>query len=217
MHGSGGSFAAKNSSHGSGTFKHTVKANGGVAEIGVETHNGSSASSGGAVTISGNVTATGPVAGVNVHANGITITGNVTTKGSGGSVATHTTFTPSSGPGAFSTSFSGPGRVTGVSLEGNHGALNVGGTVKVTGPGLTGAEIVGKGVTVGAVSGSASAALKYKILDTRKAATATSFTASSFTLLTTGINATGFSAANVKGNVTLNADRKSTRLNSSHH
>jgi filamentous hemagglutinin family protein len=195
--------ATKGSMHGSfasgeagGTASFNIQ--GGEAHIGLD------GSSGGNINVAGAIAASGPTAGVDIRGTAIKVSGGVSAVASGGTDVTDFRRGTSS-----HTHFSGPGDITGVNIGGLNSAasVNIGGTVKVKGPGLVGVMITGHKVTLGGLSASASAARKYTVLDTGNSINATdSFTLGDVAILVfqgSGGAVTG--AATVTGNVNLNA------------
>lgn len=195
--------------HIGGTFSgsdiaQTFDINGGEAGIHIETGSGSSTS----VTISGNLVAKGPAAGVGVSGNDIAVSGNVSVTGSGGSMDIDTHVTSYGGAALYHTHVTGPGELTGVHMGGatSTASVDVGGSVTVHGPGLVGVFIVGNNVSLGGLSASASAARAYSVLDTRVSATVDNFTLGSVTMLVAEANSSSITGpATITGNVTLNA------------
>ncbi len=179
----------------------TFNINGGEAHIGLD--GGLSSTS--VITVAGNLSATGPAAGVDMDAHTVKVSGGITAIGSGGAVNVKSVITRSS---AGTVHFIGPGDVTGVNIGGatSTGSVNVGGTIKVKGPGLVGIFVAGNNVTLGGVSASASNTAKYSILDTRVSNTTDNFTAGSVAVLVIEGNSSGITGpATITGDVTLNA------------
>jgi filamentous hemagglutinin family protein len=193
--------ATKGSMHGS--FFGTVEGGGNGTFIikGGEAHIGLDGSSGN-VAVTGALAVTGPTAGVDIKGTTIKVSGGVSAIASGGTdvVDRHL--------GSEHLHFTGPGDITGVNIGGvsSAGSVNIGGTVKVKGPGLVGVMITGHKVALGGLSASASAARKYTTLNTSDAPTTNSFTVGDVAVLVfqgSGGQVTG--PATVTGNVSLNA------------
>ncbi|HEY1771562.1 MAG TPA: filamentous hemagglutinin N-terminal domain-containing protein, partial [Gammaproteobacteria bacterium] len=211
-HGVGSSVSGANNSH---TFAHTFKLDGGSANIRITSGNSGSNGSGlltqngGPVTITGNITATGPTANVNLKSQSVTVAGNVTVTGSGGALTSDTVFTSPSSPG-YHVHYVGPGQITGLNVQGGaNGLVSIGGNVDVKGPGLVGVIIIGTTVKLHGLSASASAAENYSVLDTRVSNTTTTFTDDSLAVIVDAVGGTktapAFTAATVTGNVDLGA------------
>ena len=207
------------------TYAHTFNGSGGVAGIKIRSGNSGSHSSGiitqngGPVTINGAISAKGPRATVDIKGKTITVGGTVTIAGSGGTLASTTKVT---GPnGGFSTSFSGPERPTSLNLQGAaSGSVDVAGKIDVKGPGLVGVIVIGGGVTLHGLSGSASAVKTYVTKDTRISTTKTTNTIGSLAVFVDDVSVAGgaltFTSAADTGDVTLlskgNVDM-ATRIN----
>jgi hypothetical protein len=207
------------------TYTHTFSGSGGLAGIKIRSGNSGSHSSGiitqngGPVTINGAISAKGPRATVDIKGKTITVGGTVTVVGSGGTL---TSVTKVTGPnGGFSTSFSGPQRPTSLNLQGAaSGSVNVAGQVNIKGPGIVGVIVIGGGVTLHGLSGSASAVKTYVTKDTRVSTSKSTFTGASLAVFVDDVagaskNLTFTSAADT-GDVTLrskgNVDM-ATRMN----
>ena len=205
-----GTGSSVSGGNGSIHFAHTFNINGGGAEIKVRSGNSSSHSSGvltlngGPVTIGGNVTASGPAAGVDIKGKTVKVAGTLTVTGSGGSVNSDTVVT---GATAYHTHFTGS-EPTSLNLQGGaSGSVSVAGKTSIKAPGIIGAIMIGGSVKLNGFSGSASAAKSYSVLDTRVSPTAQAFTAASIGLIVADVKAVGggavFASASDTGNVTV--------------
>ena len=201
---------ANNSNH----FVHTFDINGGEADIKIRSGNSGSKSSGvltqngGPVTISGNLSATGPTANVDIKGKTVKVGGTLTLTGSGGSITSDTVFTPLTGTG-YHTHIVGS-EPTSMNLQGGaSGSVSVAGKTTIKAPGLVGAIFVGGNVTLHGLSGSASAVNNYSVLDTRVSATTQNLTLGSFGLIVADVKAVGgvpaFTSASNVGDITIKA------------
>ena len=211
LKGTGSSVSGANDSN---HYAHTFDIDGGAADIKIRSGNSGSHSSGvltqngGPVTITGNVSATGPTAAVDFKANSIKISGTVSLAASGGSVTSDTVFTPGTGTG-YHTHLVGADPTT-LNLQGGaSGSVSVAGKTTVKAPGLIGAIIIGGSVKLHGFSGSASAVKNYSLLDTRVSTTTQNLALGSIGLIVADVKAVGgkpaFTSASDVGDITLKA------------
>jgi filamentous hemagglutinin family protein len=193
-------------------FAHSFNLNGGAADI--KLHSGNSSGSkhsfltqgGGPVTVGGSITASGPVVGVEIKGKTLKVSGNIAVTGSGGALTSDTVVTPPTGTG-YHTHFVGPGEPTHVQLAGGSGgSVSVAGNIGIKAPGLVGLLVTGANLKLHGLTGSASAAGNYSILDTRVSTLTTSFADGSLAVFVDDV-AKGpvFTSASVNGGVTLAA------------
>ncbi len=207
--------AAAGTMSGSGTsgygfITRTFKIKGGEAHIDLE---GSDGSYGGVIKVMGDVSATGPNAGVDIFGVNINVSGGVQAKGGAASITSDVVSTGGSG---YHTHFTGPGKITEVSIRGGSSSasvIKVGGTVSVSGKGLVGVSIQGSNVTLGGLSASASGAARYTILDTRVSPTAQTFVLGSVAaIVNEGHSGSITGPVTITGNVNLTAKAGSVIL-----
>ena len=196
-------------------YQHSFNINGGDAEVKMRSGGSGSGGvltqNGGPVTIGGNVSIAGPDAMIDVKAKTILVGGTLTLTGSGGAIASDTVITPAAGSSVH-THFVG-NELTLINLQGGaSGSVSVAGKTTIKAPGVIGVDMLAGNVKLHGLSGSASAAVNYSVLDTRVSATANNFTAASFDLVIADVGVAGgapaFAAASDVGDVVINSKGK---------